>query len=133
MQEAWEKREVERIVSTRNPKNYDNFEVGDFVVVRVINPLQPSKYMTFGGICLAKRNGLLSASFTLRNIVAGVGVERQFKLYAPNIMGIRRIGRTSLKVRRSKIYYVRNLPSRYSTINFSEKAVNLPQGPAAAS
>jgi len=132
MLEAWEKREVEKIVKTRNPKLYDDFEVGDFVVVRCLNPLQPTKYLTFGGVCLAKKNGLLSAGFTLRNIVAGVGVERMFKLYSPTIMGIRKIGRTSLKVKRSKIYYVRTLASKFSTINFSEKTVTLPQGPPAA-
>ncbi len=62
------------------------FEVGDSVAVRMVNPYAPKRLITFAGICLEKRKGkLLGASFTLRNHFEGHAVEQQFAYYSPLI------------------------------------------------
>jgi ribosomal protein L19 len=62
------------------------FEVGDAVAVRMVNPYAPKRLTTFAGICLEKRKGkLLGASFTLRNHFEGHAVEQQFAYYSPLI------------------------------------------------
>ena len=83
MVEAWEKREISKVLETRKPEHFEKFEVGDAIAIRSINPYNPKRMVTFSGICIAIRNGLLGKSFTVRNQVDGVGLEQQFAYYSP--------------------------------------------------
>jgi ribosomal protein L19 len=81
--EAWEKREVSKVLESRNPEHFEKFKVGDAIAIRSINPYNPKRMMTFSGICIAIRNGLVGKAFIVRNQVDGVGVEQQFAFYSP--------------------------------------------------
>lgn len=65
----------------------------------------------FEGLVIARKHGTeLGASFTVRRIAAGIGVERVFPLHHPSIVKIET--RKTAPVRRSKLYYVRGLTGR---------------------
>jgi ribosomal protein L19 len=81
--EAWEMREVAKITANRKPEHFESFKVGDSLAVRSINPYNNKRLVTFQGVCISIRNGLLGKSFTLRNNIDGVGVEQHFAFYSP--------------------------------------------------
>ncbi|MEK7087707.1 MAG: 50S ribosomal protein L19 [Patescibacteria group bacterium] len=67
---------------------------------------EKSRLQAFEGIVLARKHGReAGATFTVRHIIDGVGVERIFPLYAPTIEKIEVLKRA--KVRRAKLYYIR--------------------------
>jgi large subunit ribosomal protein L19 len=73
-------------------------QVGDSVAVRFVNVWNPQKLATFSGICIARRGGILRASFTLRNHIDGYAMEQQFPLNSPLLRGIRVIKVRALRV-----------------------------------
>jgi len=61
----------------------------------------------FEGLCLAVKHGReVGATFTIRKVASGVGVERVFPIYSPNIEKIEVVKRS--KVRRAKLYHIRD-------------------------
>ena len=68
----------------------------------------------FRGLCIARRNRGFDSSFTLRNVIRGVGVERTFKIHSPQVEAIKFIRRK--RVRRAKLYYLRDKPPRQSRV-----------------
>ena len=60
----------------------------------------------FEGTVIAKRNGGISETFTVRRIAYGVGVEKTFPLHSPNVAKVDVI--RVAKVRRAKLYYLRD-------------------------
>ena len=60
----------------------------------------------FEGTVIAKRNGGISETFTVRRIAYGVGVEKTFPLHSPKVAKVEVIRHG--KVRRAKLYYVRD-------------------------
>ncbi len=86
------------------------FRAGDMVRVwvRVLEDAAKQKYrlQAFEGLVLARKHGAEpGATFTVRKVASGVGVERVFPLYSPTIDKIELIKRST--VRRAKLYYVR--------------------------
>ena len=88
-----------------------HFRAGDTVRVhfRVIEG-DKERIQDFEGIVISRRGGGLKETFTVRKISNGVGVERIFPIHSPRIAKIEvlRGGR----VRRAKLYYLRNLASK---------------------
>jgi large subunit ribosomal protein L19 len=85
-----------------------DFLPGDTVKVHVkIKEGEKERIQVFQGVVISKRKGLSNASFTVRKVSYGVGVERTFLLHSPIIDRVEIVTRG--KVRRSKIYYLRNL------------------------
>ncbi len=85
----------------------ENFGIGDTVKVHFsIVEGTNERVQVFEGVCIAKKNGGLRKTFTVRKISYGVGVERIFPLHSPRIQKVEvvRAGR----VRRAKLYYVRH-------------------------
>lgn len=84
-----------------------DFKAGD--TVRVWNKIQEkgkTRLQAFEGLVLSRKHGAESgATFTIRKVASGVGVERIFPLYSPNIDKIEVLRRS--KTRRSKLYYIR--------------------------
>ena len=82
------------------------FAPGDTVRVRLrVREGQKERIQQFEGICIARRGGGISATFTLRRVSGGVGVERIFPLHSPSIAGLEVVRRGD--VRRAKLYYLR--------------------------
>ena len=92
-----------------------DFKSGDTVNVHVkISEGEKERIQVFQGVVIKKTGGFSSARFTVRKISSGVGVERIFPLYSPSIDKIEVI--TKGKVRRSKLYYLRNLRGKAARI-----------------
>lgn len=91
------------------------FEAGDTVRVNVrIQEGGKERIQAFQGVVIGKRRGTVNASFTVRKVSYGVGVERVFPLHSPIIQSIEVVSRG--KVRRAKIYYLRNLHGKAARI-----------------
>ena len=93
-------------VSQDDRKNLD-FKAGDTVCVwSKILEKGKIRLQAFEGLVLSRKHGKESgATFTIRKVASGVGVERIFPLYSPNIDKIEIIRKS--KTRRSKLYYIR--------------------------
>jgi large subunit ribosomal protein L19 len=93
-------------VAQDSRKNLD-FKAGD--TIRVWNKIQEkgkTRLQAFEGLVLSRKHGKESgATFTVRKVASGVGVERIFPLYSPNIDKIEVLRHS--KTRRSKLYYIR--------------------------
>ena len=91
------------------------FNVGDTirVFVKVVEGSR-ERLQAFEGTVIAKRNGSSRETFTVRRVSYGVGVERTFPLHSPRVDHIEVIRRG--KVRRAKLYYLRNLQGKAAKI-----------------
>ncbi|MBI1888973.1 MAG: 50S ribosomal protein L19, partial [Candidatus Spechtbacteria bacterium] len=91
-------------------RNIPPLQTGD--TVRVYERLKEGdkdRVQAFEGVVIARKHGTkgLNATFTVRKISYGVGVEKTFPLHSPNIEKIEVVKHD--KVRRAKLYYVRDL------------------------
>ncbi len=94
-----------------------NFKVGDTISVKYkITEGDNTRIQAFNGVVIArtKSNDNYNATFTVRKISSGIGVERKFNLYSPLIAGIEILKQGA--VRRAKLYYLRNLTGKASRI-----------------
>ena len=96
-------------------KKIPEFFAGDTIKVGVrITEGKRERIQYFEGVCIAKKNRDINSSFTVRKISFGEGVERTFALYSPIIGSIKVI--TSGKVRRAKLYYLRDRKGKSARI-----------------
>lgn len=98
-----------------------DFAAGDTVKVHVkIKEGEKERIQVFQGVVISKRKGTTNATFTVRKVSYGIGVERIFPLHSPVIDKIEVVSRG--RVRRSKIYYLRKLRGKAARIR--ERRVN---------
>ena len=92
-----------------------SFRVGDTVrvYVKVVEGSR-ERLQAFEGTVMAKRNGSVRETFTVRRVSYGIGVERTFPLHSPRVDRIEVIRRG--KVRRAKLYYLRGLSGKAAKI-----------------
>lgn len=104
------------IIEKENIKSeVPNFNIGDTVRVYVkVVEGDKERLQAFEGVVIAKRNGSIRESFTVRRISYGVGVERTFPIHSPRIDRIE-VVRTG-KVRRAKLYYLRDLTGKAAKV-----------------
>jgi len=98
-----------------------DFAAGDTVKVHVkIKEGEKERIQVFQGVVISKRGGGTKATFTVRKVSYGIGVERIFPLHSPVIDKLEVI--TLGRVRRSKIYYLRKLRGKAARIR--ERRIN---------
>jgi len=91
------------------------FGSGDMVKVHVlIKEGDKERIQIFQGDVIGRRGGGTGETFTVRKISEGIGVERVFPLHSPNVARIERVRQG--RVRRSKLYYMRNLTGKSARI-----------------
>ena len=91
------------------------FGAGDTVKVYYrIKEGDKERIQVFQGTVIGRRGSGTGASFTVRKISSGIGVERVFPLHSPNIDKVERLAIG--KVRRAKLYYLRSLTGKSARI-----------------
>lgn len=91
------------------------FRPGDTVCVHVkVVEGNRERVQLFEGVVIKRRGGGISETFTVRKVSYGVGVERTFPLHSPKIVKLEVVRRG--KVRRAKLYYLRNLRGKAARI-----------------
>lgn len=92
-----------------------DFRPGDTVRVHVrIREGNRERVQPFEGIVIARKSGGVNETMTVRRVSYGIGVERTFFIHSPRIEKIEVIRRG--KVRRAKLYYLRNLRGKAARI-----------------
>ena len=100
-------------------KKLPDFQSGDTVrVYTKIKEGDKERIQIFEGVVIRKRGRALEATFSVRKISYGVGVERIFPIHSPMIDKIEIASRG--KVRRSRLYYLRNLSGKKARIEGEE-------------
>ncbi len=106
---------IQQLEAEQLKDNIPPFSPGDTVVVQVkVTEGTRSRLQAFEGVVIAKRNRGLNSAFTVRKISHGEGVERVFQTHSAIIdsITVKRYG----KVRRAKLYYIRELTGRAARI-----------------
>jgi large subunit ribosomal protein L19 len=107
--------EAEQVAKLAAGKEIPDFQPGDTLVVNVkIVEGERTRVQAYEGVCIGRAGGGINENFTVRKISYGEGVERVFPLYAPMIDSITVVRRG--KVRRAKLYYLRNLRGKSARI-----------------
>ena len=92
-----------------------DFRPGDTLKVMVrVREGEKERLQAFEGVCIARKGAGISATFCVRKVSAGVGVERIFPTHSPNVASVEVMRRG--KVRRAKLYYLRKLTGKATRI-----------------
>ena len=114
--------EIMKIVESREARtDLPNFAPGDTVKVHVkVKEGDKERIQVFQGVVISRKGGGARQMFTVRKVSGGVGVERMFPLNSPAIdrIEVERHGR----VRRAKLYYLRDLRGKAARIEEKRKA-----------
>ena len=106
---------LEKLVRKQPRKEIAAFNPGDTVRVHVkIKEGDKERVQPFEGTVIARKHGGLNATFTVRKISFGQGVERIFPVHSPVIDRVELVRRGT--VRRSKLYYLRGLRGKAARI-----------------
>jgi large subunit ribosomal protein L19 len=93
-----------------------DFKSGDTVKVHTkVVEGKNERIQVFEGVCISRKGGGVNSAFTVRKISFGEGVEKVFPLYSPNVAKIEVVKHG--KVRRAKLYYLRNLFGKKARIS----------------
>ena len=100
-------------------KDLPEFRAGDTIRVNVRlkegeGEKEKERLQAFEGVVISKKGRASSATFTVRRVSFGVGIERIFPLHSPTISSIEVVGKG--KVRRARLYYLRDLRGKAARI-----------------
>ncbi|HUD72581.1 MAG TPA: 50S ribosomal protein L19 [Dongiaceae bacterium] len=114
--------DVVKLIESREMKTQPPaFQVGDSVKVHVkVREGEKDRIQVFGGLVIAMKGGSVGATFTVRKVSDGIGVERIFPLYSPVIGKIEVTKRG--RVRRAKLYYLRSRRGKSARIEERSEA-----------
>ena len=106
---------VDEITASQLRTDLPDFKSGDEVkvAVRIIEG-NKSRIQVFQGVVIQRRGGGVNATFTVRKMSSGIGVERTFPVHSPCIASIEVVRRG--KVRRNKITYIRKRSGKAARI-----------------
>ena len=107
--------EQEQIAKLSTGKEIPDFGPGDTVLVNVkVVEGERTRIQAYEGVCIGRAGSGLNENFTVRKISYGEGVERVFPVMSPMIDSIKVVRRG--KVRRAKLYYLRQLRGKSARI-----------------
>ncbi len=114
-------KELETEQITKLEKKIPDFKAGDTVKImyKIVEDKGRERLQAYEGVCIARSNDGINSTIVVRKISFGEGVERIFPIYSPNVANIEVVRRG--KVRRSKIYYLRNLFGKAARIAEDKK------------
>jgi large subunit ribosomal protein L19 len=106
---------IERINLEQMRQDHPDFRPGDSVMVHIrIIEGSKERVQIFQGVVIKRKRGSMEASYTVRKISHGVGVEKTFALHNPRIEKIELVSRG--RVRRSRLYYLRERTGKAARI-----------------
>ena len=106
---------VEEVTASQLRTDLPEFKSGDEIKVSVrIIEGNKSRIQVFQGVVIQRRGGGVNATFTVRKMSSGIGVERTFPVHSPSIAGVEVVRRG--KVRRNKITYIRKRSGKAARI-----------------
>lgn len=111
---------LSKVINKRKRTDLPEIRIGDTVRVHVkIKEGDKERLQAFEGVVIARKNSGLGETITVRKISFGLGVERIFPVHAPVIdhIDVVRSGR----VRRAKLYYLRNLRGKAARLRERER------------
>ncbi|MGO2131758.1 MAG: 50S ribosomal protein L19 [Halomonas sp.] len=106
---------IQAIEAEQMSKEIPAFAPGDTVIVQVkVKEGTRERLQAFEGVVIGKRNRGLNSAFTVRKVSHGVGVERTFQTYSPQVdsISVKRRG----DVRQAKLYYLRERSGKSARI-----------------
>ena len=107
-------------------KDLPAFRAGDTLKVNVrVREGDKERLQAFEGVCIARRGRGVSATFTVRKISNGIGVERIFPTHSPMLADVSVVRRG--RVRRAKLFYLRQLTGKASRIREKKVRVVVPE------
>ena len=106
---------IEAIEREQMRLDIPDFRAGDTVKVHAkIKEGDKERIQVFQGVVIRKSKGKMGATFTVRKVSYGIGVERIFPVHSPNIDKVEIVSRGM--VRRSRLYYMRKLKGKAARI-----------------
>ena len=114
---------IEKLQGAQVRKDLPEFRPGDTIRVHVRlkeGESEKERIQQFEGVVIRKRGKLTGASFTVRRVSFGIGIERIFPIHSPTIGAIEVVSRG--RVRRAKLYYLRGRKGKSARIKRTERA-----------
>lgn len=106
---------IDQIEKEQLRKDITPFNIGDTVRVNVkVKEGDKERIQAYEGVVIAKKGSGVRETFTVRRVSFGIGVERTFPLHSPRIDKI--VVTRKAKVRRAKIYYIRDLSGKAAKV-----------------
>jgi len=106
---------IDRIEKEQMRHDMPDFRPGDTVRVHIrIIEGNKERVQVFEGVVTRRKGGGMGASYTVRKVSHGIGVEKTFALHSPRIEKVELVARG--KVRRAKLYYLRGLRGKAARI-----------------
>ena len=95
--------------------NIQPIQIGDTIRLGIkIIEWDKERIQSYEGTVIAKKNSSINTTITVRKVLQGIGIERIFLIHSPKVASIEIIRHA--KVRRSKLYYLRNLQGKASRL-----------------
>lgn len=111
---------IDQIEKENMKTSVPSFSIGDTVKVGVrIKEGDKERIQAFEGVVIARKNGGIRETFTVRKDSSGIGVERTFPIHSPLVASVDVVRKGS--PRRAKLYYVRNLTGKAAKIKADNK------------
>ena len=99
------------VESTYLKVDLPNIRIGDTLKLGIeIKEGEKTRIQAYEGVVISKKGAGINATVTVRRVMQGIGIERCFLIHSPKVQSIE-IKRSS-KVRRAKLYYLRNLSGK---------------------
>ena len=106
---------IDQIEKEQLRNDLTSFNIGDTVRVMVkVKEGEKERIQAYEGVVIAKKGSSVRETFTVRRVSFGIGVERTFLLHSPRIEKVIVVRKG--KVRRAKIYYIRDLSGKAAKV-----------------